>query len=108
LPADFAISERVRTWAEAKGFTRLDEHLEAFRLKASARAYTYANWDDAFMGAIRDDWAKLRIASAPAANDFGARASKASLSTVRGQITGKDYGEGSSDADVDRLLGEAA
>lgn len=60
LPADFAVSERVRGWAAERGFDRLDEHLESFRLKATAKAYTYVSWDDAFMVAIRDDWAKVR------------------------------------------------
>ena len=60
IPEDFAVSERVKGWAALKGFNRLDEHLEAFRRKASANGYAYANWDDAFMEAIREDWAKLR------------------------------------------------
>ena len=60
LPAEFGISDRVRTWAAEHGFGHLDEHLEAFKLKATAKAYTYVSWDDAFMGAIRDDWAKTR------------------------------------------------
>lgn len=60
MPEDFSVSARVSAWAEKNGFDRLDEHLDAFRRKASAKAYTYANWDDAFMEAIREDWAKLR------------------------------------------------
>jgi hypothetical protein len=60
LPQDFGVSDRVRKWAEERGYDRLDEHLEAFRRKAAARGYTYASWDDAFMEAIREDWAKLR------------------------------------------------
>lgn len=59
LPADFGISERVKAWAEEKGHIRLAEHLESFKVKAKANGYTYADWDAAFMGAIRDDWAKL-------------------------------------------------
>jgi hypothetical protein len=60
LPEDFGISDRVRKWAKAKGYGQLEEHLEAFKRKARAKGYTYANWDDAFMEAIREDWAKLR------------------------------------------------
>ena len=60
LPADFSVSERVAAWAAQHGFGQLDEHLEAFKLKAIAKAYTYTDWDAAFMGAIRDDWAKTR------------------------------------------------
>lgn len=64
LPDDFALSDRVRRWAEAKGFDRLDEHLEAFVAKAKARGYAYADWDSALMEAIRQDWAGLRKAPA--------------------------------------------
>lgn len=60
LPDDFNVSDRVRQWAEGKGFSRLDEHLEHFIGKAKAKGYTYADWDEGFMGAIRDDWAGLR------------------------------------------------
>jgi hypothetical protein len=60
LPTDFVVSERVRLWAESKGFRDLDQHLEAFKSKAVAKGYAYVDWDEAFMGAVRDDWAKLR------------------------------------------------
>lgn len=60
LPDGFAISDRVKKWAEEKGFDRLEDHHEAFVSKAKARAYTYADWDEAFMGAVRDDWAEIR------------------------------------------------
>lgn len=60
LPDGFSVSERVRKWAEEKGFARLDEHLENFLSKCRAKGYTYADWDEGFMGAIRDDWAGLR------------------------------------------------
>lgn len=59
LPTDFGISDRVRTWATEKGYTRLDERLENFIGKAKANGYQYADWDEAFMTAIRDNWAKL-------------------------------------------------
>lgn len=60
LPADFAISQRVTAWAEGKHFDHLDEHLEAFVSKVRQHGYTYVDWDEAFMSAIRDDWARLR------------------------------------------------
>jgi hypothetical protein len=60
IPDDFCISERVRKWAKAKGFARLEEHLEAFVAKCKAKAYENVSWDDAFMEAVREDWAKLR------------------------------------------------
>jgi hypothetical protein len=59
LPPDFGISEAVKAWAAKKGHTRLDEHLEAFKAKAKAKGYEYADWDAAFMEAVRGDWAKL-------------------------------------------------
>lgn len=60
IPEGFSVSERVSTWATEKGFDRLAEHLDSFKRKAVAKGYTYASWDDAFMEAIREDWAKLR------------------------------------------------
>lgn len=59
IPEDFGVSERVRAWAAEKGHGRLDEHLESFKAKAAAHGYAYADWDAAFMEAIRNDWAKL-------------------------------------------------
>ncbi|WP_426355645.1 hypothetical protein ACN9MD_09630 [Stenotrophomonas maltophilia] len=59
MPNGFSISERVRAWAAEKGHDRLDQHLESFRAKATAKGYTYADWDAAFMEAIRENWAKL-------------------------------------------------
>lgn len=60
IPDDFGISERVRVWAAKEGFRDLEKHLEAFVRKANAKGYEYVKWDDAFMEAIREDWAKLR------------------------------------------------
>ena len=60
MPDDFDVSERVKVWAAKQGYGRLPEHLDAFKRKAQANGYTYADWDSAFMEAIREDWAKLR------------------------------------------------
>jgi hypothetical protein len=60
LPSDFVVSERVKSWAAKKGYDNLQAHLEVFVSKAKARTYKYADWDEAFMGAIRADWAGLR------------------------------------------------
>jgi len=74
LPADFAVSDRVKTWAAEKGLTRLPEHLDAFKRKCAAKGYAYVDHDAAFMEAIREDWAKLRgdgragVAPAPIAD----------------------------------------
>lgn len=59
LPDGFAISERVAAWAKEKGHTQLPARLEHFVGAAKARGYTYVDWDEAFMTAVRDDWAKL-------------------------------------------------
>lgn len=64
MPEDFGLSDRVRAWAAGKGFDRLEDHLDAFRTVAQARAYAYADWDAALMNAIRDDWAKIRVSQA--------------------------------------------
>lgn len=59
IPENFAVSERVRVWAEGKGHTRLAERLEHFVSYARRKGATYADWDEALMTAIREDWAKL-------------------------------------------------
>jgi hypothetical protein len=60
IPPDFGISERVREWAKRKGYGQLEDHLEAFKRKCAANDYRKASFDDSFMEAIREDWAKLR------------------------------------------------
>lgn len=60
MPADFAVSAKVKAWALERGFDRTDEHLQAFARKCAANGYRYADWDAALMEAIREDWAKLR------------------------------------------------
>lgn len=59
LPENFSISDRIRQWAAQKNHGRLEERLEHFIGTARANGYRYADWDQAFMNAIRDDWAKL-------------------------------------------------
>jgi uncharacterized protein YdaU (DUF1376 family) len=59
LPPDFGISDRVKDWAAEKGHRYLAEHLEAFVSKVKAKGYTYVDWDEAFMNAVREDWAKV-------------------------------------------------
>jgi uncharacterized protein YdaU (DUF1376 family) len=64
MPSDFSVSTRVSAWATEKGYDRLDEHLESFRLKCAAKDYQNIDWDAAFMEAVRKDWAGLRNGSA--------------------------------------------
>ena len=59
LPADFKISERVQEWAHEKGYTNLETHYERFVGSCKAKGYSYVDWDEGFMGAIRDNWAKV-------------------------------------------------
>lgn len=63
LPDGFGISERVRSWAQQHGHGQLERRHEHFVGKARAKGYTYADWDQAFMNAIADDWAKLGAAT---------------------------------------------
>lgn len=65
LPADFKVSDRVKAWALSKGHTQLEAHLEGFIGKCKAKGYTYVDWDEAFMDAIRKDWAGLRNKRTP-------------------------------------------
>ena len=59
LPKDFGISERVSNWAAEKGHKNLDRHLEFFIGASKAKGYKYIDWDQAFMNAVRDNWAKI-------------------------------------------------
>jgi hypothetical protein len=60
IPENFNISEKVILWAEKNGHTNLQKHFDNFVLKAQAKGYKYVNWDSAFMGAIRDNWAGVQ------------------------------------------------
>lgn len=59
LPNDFGISERVFNWAKKEGYENLELHLERFIETATMKVYKYADWDLAFMKAIREDWGKV-------------------------------------------------
>lgn len=85
LPDGFGISERVKRWAVEKGHQRLEDRLEHFVGAAKARGYEYADWDEAFMNAVRDDWAKF--------NGQPARASPPKQSRHSG-FDKMDYDEG--------------
>lgn len=58
IPENFGISDRVRAWAEEKRIFNLETHLAYFVGQCEAKGYKNADWDRAFMNAIRDDWAK--------------------------------------------------
>jgi uncharacterized protein YdaU (DUF1376 family) len=57
IPADFDVSDEVTRWAEENAIENLDEHLEAFVLKCRKHGYEFADWDAAFIDAIRANWA---------------------------------------------------
>jgi hypothetical protein len=59
LPTDFEISDRVRAWAAGRGVGMLERHFEHFVGTAKAKGYTYVDWDEAFMNAIRKNWAAI-------------------------------------------------
>ncbi len=65
LPPDFKMSDNVKKWARQKGYDSLPERFEDFVSRVRAHGYQYADWDAAFMKAIREDWAKLGKAELP-------------------------------------------
>lgn len=69
LPANFGISERVQAWAKENNHAQLEAHLSHFVGYARANGKTYADWDQAFMNAIRDNWAKLQVPVSGGAQD---------------------------------------
>lgn len=63
LPEDFALSDRVTSWAMEKGYSNLEKHFEHFVGYAKAKGYEYADWESALMNAIRSNWANLAQAT---------------------------------------------
>ena len=59
IPKNFAISERVKTWADKNGYKNLQVHFDNFVLTAQSKNYQYVDWDSAFMKAISGNWAKV-------------------------------------------------
>jgi hypothetical protein len=76
LPEDFVISERVRAWAAEKGFDQLEQHLECFVSTCKAKGYRYVDWDEAFMNAVRKDWADIRTPRKAATRGGGSQADR--------------------------------
>jgi hypothetical protein len=64
IPADFSISERVIKWASEKGHSNLQQHFDNFVSVAKAKGYKYVDWDEAFMNAVRNNWANIQAAPA--------------------------------------------
>jgi hypothetical protein len=61
IPDDFAVSAGVLSWYRENRYAEdINKHLESFKDKCRAKGYKYVDFDSAFKGAIRDDWASLR------------------------------------------------
>ncbi len=60
-PADFALSPRVMEWALKNGYRDLDQHFAYFMSYVKRKAPKYADWDEAFMNAVRLNWAKMPV-----------------------------------------------
>ena len=65
MPKGFSISPAVRQWAQQNGYDRLDRRFKHFVRFARRRAAMYADWDEALISAISDDWARLGGTGAP-------------------------------------------
>ena len=62
LPENFVLSDRVLKWAAAQGLAGVIElHFEAFVSTCKAKGYSYVDWDEAFMNAVRKNWAKIEV-----------------------------------------------
>ena len=61
IPDGFGISDRTAEWATRNGHLTsfLVECLDEFISSAKANGRKYADWDEAFMNAVRKDWAKI-------------------------------------------------
>lgn len=96
LPDGFCISDRVRSWAVEKGYSHLERHFENFVGACKARGYSYVDWDEGFMGAIRNDWAKLngpQARASPANKQLDlAAAQKAANEEAKRRLFGNDDG----------------
>ena len=84
LPPDFTITPTLQAWADEHGHDRMQEHLEAFRGKALAKGYRYADWEQAFRNAVRDDWAGLRKSAASGGGRLSTRGPSAAPATESG------------------------
>ncbi|MGH6796182.1 MAG: YdaU family protein [Methylocella sp.] len=67
-PPDFGISDRVKTWAVDKGHRHLEAQFDCFMSYVKRKRPRYADWDEALMTCIREDWAKLTKANGSPGN----------------------------------------
>lgn len=94
LPDGFGISERIRQWAADGGYVDIDRHFENFVGACKAKGYVYADWDQALMNAIRDNWAKVGLPQPRASpkNFDLAAAQKAANEEAKRRLFGSDDG----------------
>ena len=59
IPADFSITPELKSWADRKGITNLEDHLEPFAIKCRKQGYKYASWHAAFQDAVTENWAGI-------------------------------------------------
>lgn len=59
IPDDFAITDRMRSWAAEKRVFNLEAHFDFFVNQAKAKDYRNVNWERAFMNAVLADWPKI-------------------------------------------------
>lgn len=64
VPDGFAISERVKTWAEGKGYSAgyVEANFESFMSYVRRKGPKYLDWDEALMTAVRENWGKADAA----------------------------------------------
>lgn len=79
LPDDFQISDRVKAWAEEKGYAPfLKDHFDYFRSYCKSSGKRYLDFDEAFMNCIRANWGDVRKVK-PQESRPGAQASAAPI-----------------------------
>lgn len=66
IPENFGnpFTPALQEWLDRRGETQAKAHLIHFVGYAKANAKTYADWDQAFQNAVRDDWAGIRRVTA--------------------------------------------
>ena len=62
IPDDFGVtfSPSMQAWLVKRGETQVKAHLIHFVGWAKSKGHIYADWEQTFQNAIRDDWAKIR------------------------------------------------
>ncbi len=59
IPFDFSITPELKSWADRKGITNLEDHFEPFVIKCKSLGYLRADWHATFQNAVNGDWADI-------------------------------------------------